>query len=637
MKKFTLLRDALVGLYSTASAARRVADDAALPHEHIRFEQPAIDFWHEILREADKHDKLSVIAKIASNEYPADARLKQVMTSTSLKGDSLESLYEERDNLAARGLSTAEVTARIIDLKRKLRRGPELQSGECLSDRYLLVGVIGDGGFGTVWKAYDRQWSRTVAVKVLHGKFTRDQSIIERFKRGARAMARLKHPNVVKIEGDYAEHEGFHYFVMEFVEGENLESAVLSGRIDTASVVPLIQQIGMALQHAHTNGVVHRDVTPANILLRLDGAPLLTDFDLAIIAGSTAGTNGGLGTLPYAAFETWVDASSADERADVFSLGMITLFSLTRRQFNPRDVLRPHYLRSLIRDLQCSDAIKVAVARAVEEDPAQRHSSAAKFCESLLIHPSQELIEAYIGVQLETSDNEIPVWVRTRRKPEESRRKAQRDTVGQRLQSQRYKIPETTKKKVLEALGKFDREHRDEPRWQNFTGNPRHKYGISYEGRLYPVKEILKQATGLDNKKFTGGASANARVAELGFKVVRLRGNDSVDSDAVAGRLFRDGDNHEEVEAISGEQREILLSWIRQKYVMAKGIYNSTSARLKREFEATVDFSVSNGAFKGAMLAVGFDPVDNLQRNWRFRIRPMAKNSKKKRRSTRTN
>ncbi|WP_395849598.1 protein kinase [Cystobacter fuscus] len=629
MKKFTLLRDALVGLYSTASAARRVADDAELPHEHIRFEQPAIDFWHEILREADKHDKLNVLAKIASNEYPTDTRLKQVMASlVPLKGGPLEALYEERDNLAAKGLSTADIDLRIIELKRKLRRGPELHPDECLSDRYLLVEVIGDGGFGTVWKAYDRKWSRMVAIKVLHGKFTRDQSIIQRFKRGARAMARLKHPNVVKIEGDYAEYEGFHYFVMEFVEGENLESAVLSGKLDTASVVPLIQQIGMALQHAHSNGVIHRDVTPANILLRIDGTPLLTDFDLAILAGSTAGTDGGVGTLPYAALETWLDASSADERADLFSLGMITLFSLTRRRFNPRDVLRPHYLRSLIRDLQCSDAVKVAVARAVEEEPAQRHSSVAEFCESLLAQPSQELLEAYIGVQFRASDGGIPVWVRSYSRSEKPRSKVQRNASGQRLQPQRYKIPETTKKKVLEALEKFDRENREEKRWRNFTSHPRHKYGISYEGRLYPVKEILKQATGLDNKKFTGGASANARVAELGFKVVRLRSDDSVDSDAVAGRLFRDGDNHEEFDAISDKQREALLSWIRQTYVVSKGICNSTSVRLKRDFETTVDFSVSNGAFKGAMLVVGFDPVDDLQRNWRFRIRPI-KNSKK--------
>jgi hypothetical protein len=285
--------------------------------------------------------------------------------------------------------------------------------------------------------------------------------------------------------------------------------------------------------------------------------------------------------------------------------------------------------------LQCSNAIKVAVARAVEEEPAQRHSSVAEFCESLLAQPSQELIEAYIGVEFKTSDGEIPVWVHTTySKPEKPRSKAQRNASGQRLQPQRYKIPETTKKKVLEALEKFDRENREEKRWQNFTRHPRHKYGISHEGRLYPVKEILKQATGLDNKKFTGGSSANARVTELGFKVVRLRSDDSVDSDAVAGRLFRDGDNHEEFDAIADKQRETLLSWIRQTYVMAKGIYNSTSVRLKRDFEATVDFSVSNGAFKGAMLAVGFDPVDNLQRNWRFRIRPM-KNSKKKRHSIR--
>ena len=626
------LREVLASLYSSASASRRVTDDAAVPQAHILFEAPAVDRWYQILKEAERHGRLGAIAQIASKDYPTEPRLRQALESLDLLvGDPLEALYQERDSLIAKGSSTNEVNERIIELKRKLRHGPELLPDEYLADRYRLIKVIGGGGFGTVWKAYDRTRSQWVAIKVLHGQYTRDKSFIERFQRGARAMARLRHQNVVKIEGDYAKDNGFHYFVMELVEGENLASAVLNGRLDAALVLPLIRQIGDVLHHAHSNGVIHRDVTPANVLLRADGRPLLTDFDLALVADSTAGTRGAMGTVPYAAPETWMDASAANERADIFSLGMIMIFALTRQQLTLGHFTR-RYL--LIRDLPCSDAVKVAIARAVEEEPAQRHPSVQAFCESLVTPPSRELLQSYLGTETEVRGAGLAVTVGSRGGIRKPRRKAKRETGAKRSQQQRYKIPEMTRKALLRALEEFDQESRGQKRWQNFVNHPRHKYGILHEGRLYPVKEMIERATGLETGKFSGGSYANAPVAELGFKIVRLRESDSVDRDAVAGRLFREGDNHEEFDALSADQRERILSWIRQTYTRANTLHQSTSARLKLSFESTHDFRITNGVFKGAMAAAGFEPIDDLQRNWRFWIRLASKATNKKLRST---
>ncbi len=175
---------------------------------------------------------------------------------------------------------------------------------------------MGRGGFSNVFKAYDRKSRQLVAIKVLHGQYTEDRSRRERFFRGARKMSELQHEGVVRVIEPRIKDEGYYYFVMEFVEGGDLQHAVLEGRIKDLGV---LQQVARSLDFAHQEGIVHRDVKPANILLTDQGEAKLSDFDLVRAFDTTGGTRTGsmLGTFLYMAPEAMHEAKDVGAEADI--------------------------------------------------------------------------------------------------------------------------------------------------------------------------------------------------------------------------------------------------------------------------------------------------------------------------------
>lgn len=275
----------------------------------------------------------------------------------------------------------AKLQTRIDELKRKLREGGQLQQGDSLGDgRYYLLRLLGRGGFATVWEADDREEGKRVAIKVLHPQLANDPTRRERFFRGARAMAKIVHPGVVRVLVPYEEDAGFFYFVMELVRGGDLHRAVLAKRLDRSRVLPMTLQAGEALAAAHREGFVHRDVSPHNILIGDDGRAKLTDFDLVSAAESTGGTRtGAMGKFLYAAPEVMSRPQDADVRADVFGLGMTAIFCLYGADL-PTDVLRKP--EKLLAKVQCGPLAPVLL-KAIEWEPQDRFASVAVFCEAL--------------------------------------------------------------------------------------------------------------------------------------------------------------------------------------------------------------------------------------------------------------
>src|SRR5438876_4575551 len=137
--------------------------------------------------------------------------------------------------------------------------------GELIAGRYELEKLVGSGGMSNVFRAHDRLLERTVALKILHEQFTRDDDYVERFRREARSVAQLAHPNIVTVI-DRGEQDGRQYIVFEFVEGENLKDLVAHGALPVRDALGLILQVGYALAFAHDRGLVHRDVKPQNVL-----------------------------------------------------------------------------------------------------------------------------------------------------------------------------------------------------------------------------------------------------------------------------------------------------------------------------------------------------------------------------------
>jgi hypothetical protein len=297
--------------------------------------------------------------------------------------EQIERARARRQALAEHGADPAVVDREIRELRRQLREGGQLRAGDALGNgRYLLLNQVGKGGFAIVWEALDRERGERVAVKVLHSNLAGDRIRFERFFRGARTMAELGHEGVVRVLEQRGEDGGYHYFVMEFIAGDDLRQAVLKKTLAGEAVIPVILRVGETLAFAHRKGLVHRDIKPANILLDVSGSPRLTDFDLVGGGDTTGGTKtGALGTVVYTAPEITDRPQDADARADVYSLGMTAVFALHGAELTMLVVMRG--LEKLIDKLPCDEAVKGVLKQAVDCEKEARFADAGAFCEAL--------------------------------------------------------------------------------------------------------------------------------------------------------------------------------------------------------------------------------------------------------------
>lgn len=293
----------------------------------------------------------------------------------------LEAALNRKEDLVARGADTTDVDRHILAMRREQRQGPQLVEGEILAGRYKLLQVLGSGGFADVWQALDRKSQRIVAIKVLHPQWQRDRSRTERFERGAYKMAELSHPHIVRVLSDPLIDQGFLFFVMEYLSGGDLGTALTEPSFKTEDLLRNLLQIGQALEHAHRAGLVHRDVKPQNILLDAQRSARLTDFDLVAGAGITGGTRAsGLGSFVYAAPEQLDNASIADHRADIYSLGMVALSVLCRKEL-PLHAIRD--TSSFMVSTGIGNSLRGVLGRATSWDPKLRQQSPAQFCHEL--------------------------------------------------------------------------------------------------------------------------------------------------------------------------------------------------------------------------------------------------------------
>jgi eukaryotic-like serine/threonine-protein kinase len=239
-----------------------------------------------------------------------------------------------------------------------------------LADRYHLEEPIASGGAAIVWRAFDENLARSVAIKLLHPHHATDPTVVERFERESRAAAQLNHPNAVRIY-DTGRDDDLVYLVMEHVDGPSLRELLKErGPLEPVAVAALGEQVAAALGEAHAHGLVHRDVKPANILLASDGTVKVTDFGIAkALSGSeatltTPGTV--VGTAAYVAPEQLQD-SGVDARADIYALGVVLYECLTGRPAFSGDTPTATAAMRLSHELLPPRQIRADVPRALDE------------------------------------------------------------------------------------------------------------------------------------------------------------------------------------------------------------------------------------------------------------------------------
>src|SRR5574341_358470 len=284
--------------------------------------------------------------------------------------------------------------------------------------RYQLSERIGRGGMADVYRGYQPNLERAVAVKVLHPHLLEDPSFAERFRREAKSVAALHHPNIIQVidfdtQGDYL------FMVMEFVEGGHTlkkrlrELADLGQRIPLPQTLGLVAQIADALDYAHRQGMIHRDVKPANILLPTLERPLLSDFGIARIVGARGLTADGMtiGTPTYMSPEQ-SRAEPATERRDIYALGVVLFEMITGQppyEGTPYDILKAHQHEPTPSPRRLApmlpDEVEQIVLTCLAKDPAERYQRAGDLRDALR-KASDGLRRAYEALDQRTAQDE---------------------------------------------------------------------------------------------------------------------------------------------------------------------------------------------------------------------------------------
>lgn len=216
-------------------------------------------------------------------------------------------------------------------MKSNLKVG-ENMIGRILGNRYEIVEKVGGGGMAIVYKAKCNLLNRFVAVKILRSEFTNDKDLIDNFKRESQAAASLSHPNIVNIY-DVGQEDDIYYIVMEYVDGKTLKELINEkGVLSLNEIINFTKQIALALDHAHSNHIIHRDIKPHNILITKDNRAKVTDFGIALAATSSTITNAGsiIGSVHYFAPEQ-ARGGYTDEKSDLYSLGIVMYEMATGR------------------------------------------------------------------------------------------------------------------------------------------------------------------------------------------------------------------------------------------------------------------------------------------------------------------
>ncbi|HEX8026107.1 MAG TPA: serine/threonine-protein kinase, partial [Candidatus Limnocylindrales bacterium] len=279
--------------------------------------------------------------------------------------------------------------------------GPDPRIGGVVDERYKVIEAMASGSMGVVYKAERVPVGKLVAIKFLHAPFANDSEFLARFERETRVMSKLNHPNCVSVV-DFGVWDGAPYLVMEYVSGTTLRALIDNGPMPTRRALALIRQIAAGLAHAHAQGVVHRDVKPANIMVSEEIGTgdhvRILDFGLARLRGAVGRdatqSNVVVGTPNYMAPEQTVGGGLIDARTDIYAAGVV-LFEMVsgERPFQAEDTLAllgmhraapiPRLADRLPEGTPLPHGLQELIDQAMAKSPGDRFQSAIELAEAI--------------------------------------------------------------------------------------------------------------------------------------------------------------------------------------------------------------------------------------------------------------
>jgi WD40 repeat protein/DNA-binding SARP family transcriptional activator len=379
-------------------ALEDLADEPSLRPEVVRLEElrlAATEEWIAAELALGRHRELIADVESLAGRHPFRERLwGQLMVALYRSGrqrEALDAYRRVRDTLGAElGIDPSPELRRLRE--QVVLQDPALDVvGQPLRG-YRLIERVGEGTFGTVHRAFQPEVGREVAVKIIRPELANHPEFIRRFGAEAQLVARLEHPHIVPLYDYWREPDGA-YLVMRYLRGGSLREALAHGALQPDRVVPLIEHVALALASAHRQGVVHRDVKPANILFDDEGNAYLSDFGIAKeLAVAEPGGRGGTPS-PLAAYLSPEEArgEAVTPRADIYSLGVVAFEALAGRHpfadTSPDSLIHRH-AREALPSLRawCPDlppAIDGAIACATAKDPAERPADAVALASAL--------------------------------------------------------------------------------------------------------------------------------------------------------------------------------------------------------------------------------------------------------------
>ena len=267
-----------------------------------------------------------------------------------------------------------------------------LQPGVLFGGRYEILSVLGQGGMGAVYKARDRELDRLIALKVIRPELATDPAILARFKQELILSRNITHKNVVRIF-DLGEADGIRFISMEYVDGEDLRTLLRrAGKFSPKEAISVVEQVCRALDSAHSEGVIHRDLKPQNIMRDKHGRIVVMDFGLARSLGDTGMTQTGaiVGTLEYMSPEQAL-GTTLDQRSDIFSVGLIFYELLTGKAPYEADTAIASLMKRTREDARSASDVEASVpkslsaivGRCLEREPSNRYYSAVELLQQL--------------------------------------------------------------------------------------------------------------------------------------------------------------------------------------------------------------------------------------------------------------